>query len=90
MFGTPAFSTAATISSPSATFMASGFSQRIILPALAAASTISLCGLFGEPMSISVDVLARDQLSPVGLVRLVAPVLGERFDLVFIAAADRP
>ena len=52
MLGTPAFSTAADISSASATFMASGFSQRIILPALAAASTISLCVLLGEPMSI--------------------------------------
>ena len=33
--------------------MASGFSQRIILPALAAASTISLCVLLGVPMSIT-------------------------------------
>ncbi len=33
-----------------------------------------------------VDVLALDQLSPVGLIRFVAPVFGERLDLVLFAA----
>ena len=51
MLATPAFSTAATISAPSAAFMASGFSHRIILPAAAAAIAISLCMLFGVQMS---------------------------------------
>ena len=51
MFGTSAASTARTISSPSAVFIDSGFSQRIILPAFAAASAISLCRLFGVQMS---------------------------------------
>ena len=45
MLGTPAASTALTISRPSSAFIASGFSQRIIFPALAAARTgkIILC-----------------------------------------------
>ena len=34
-----------------------------------------------------VDVVAGDQLPPVGLVRLIAPVLGERLDLVLVAGA---
>jgi hypothetical protein len=41
------------ISSPSAAFIASGFSHRIIFPAFAAASAISLCVLFGVQMSIA-------------------------------------
>ena len=52
MFGTPARSTAATIASPSAAFMASGFSQQTHLPAAAAASAISLCMRLGTQMSI--------------------------------------
>ena len=63
MFGTPAASTARTISSPSAAFMASGFSQIIILPALAAAIAISLCAKFGTQMSIRSISLASDQLA---------------------------
>jgi hypothetical protein len=50
-FGTPARSTAATIASPSAALMASGFSQSVILPAAAAASAISQCRWFGTQMS---------------------------------------
>ena len=53
MLATFAVSTAATISLPSAVFIASGFSHRIILPAAAAASAISLCRLFGVQMSIT-------------------------------------
>ena len=53
MFGTSAFSTASTIFSPSGPFMASGFSHRIILPALAAAMAISACVLFGVQMSMA-------------------------------------
>src|SRR5687767_11190274 len=57
MFGTPfppfADSTALTISSPSRESIASGFSQRIIFPAFAAAIAISLCVLFGVQMSIA-------------------------------------
>ena len=48
----PAFTTAATMASASAVFIASGFSQRIILPASAAANTISWCVLLGLPISI--------------------------------------
>ena len=51
MFGTPARSTAWTIASPSAAFMASGFSQSTHLPACAAAIAISLCRWFGTQMS---------------------------------------
>jgi hypothetical protein len=51
VFATPAFSTAATIFSPSAVFMARGFSHRIILPFLAASMAISACRLFGTQMS---------------------------------------
>ena len=51
--GTPAFSTASTISWPSAVSIDSGFSQRIILPASAAAIAISWCKLFGAQMSIA-------------------------------------
>ena len=53
MFGTPAFSTASTISWPCSRFIASGFSQRIILPASAAAMAISACVLLGVQMSIA-------------------------------------
>ncbi len=53
MFGTPAFSTASTIFRPSAAFMASGFSHRIILPCCAAAMAISACRLFGTQMSMA-------------------------------------
>ena len=53
MFGTPARSTAATIASPSAASMASGFSHSTHLPASAAAIAISLCRLFGTQMSIA-------------------------------------
>ena len=49
--GTLAFSTAATISRPSAVFMASGFSQMMALPASAAAMAICLCMLLGTQMS---------------------------------------
>ena len=52
MFGTFAFSTAFTIVSACAPFIASGFSHRIILPAAAAAIAISACVLFGLAMSI--------------------------------------
>ena len=52
MLGTPALSTAATISSASATFIASGFSQTIILPAPAAAITMSWCSTLGTQTSI--------------------------------------
>ena len=51
MFGTLAASTALTISRPSSAFMASGFSQRIALPALAAAIAISLWLLLGVQIS---------------------------------------
>ena len=40
-------------SAPSAAFIASGFSHRIILPALAAAMAISVCVLFGTQISIT-------------------------------------
>src|SRR5438876_10489306 len=52
MFGTFAFSTAATIFSPSGPVIDSGFSQRIILPALAAAVAISAWVLLGVQISI--------------------------------------
>ena len=68
-------------------FIASGFSHRIILPAAAAAMAISLCRLFGVQMSIASMSLPLDQLPPVGLDRLVAPLLGERLDLVRVAGA---
>jgi len=45
------FSTAATIFLPSATLIARGFSQTIILPALAAAMAIWAWKLFGTQMS---------------------------------------
>ena len=51
MLGTPAFSTAATIFSPSAAVRASGFSVSTILPALAAATAISMWRSFGTQMS---------------------------------------
>jgi len=51
VFATPAFSTAAHISSPSATVIDSGFSQRIIFLLAAHASAISLCRLFGTQIS---------------------------------------
>ena len=89
MLGTPAFSTAATIFSPSLVVRASGFSQSTILPAFAAAMAISMCRSFGTQMSIGVDVVARDQLAPVGLDRLVAPALGEVLRLGLVAAAGR-
>ena len=72
-----------------APFIASGFSHRIILPAWAAAMAISACRLFGVQMSIGVDVLALDQLPPVGLDRLVAPLVGECLGLGRVAGADR-
>ena len=53
MLATPAFSTAATISSASLTFIASGFSQTTILPALAAAMTRSWCSTLGTQTSIT-------------------------------------
>ena len=53
MFATPADSTALHISSPSAVSIARGFSQRIILPAFAAAMAISLCRLLGVQMSMA-------------------------------------
>ena len=53
MLATPAFSTASTIFNPSGPFMASGFSQRIILPAAAAAKAISAWVLFGVQMSMT-------------------------------------
>ncbi len=53
MFGTFAFSTAATIFSASGPVIASGFSQRIALPAFAAAMAISAWTLFGAAMSIT-------------------------------------
>jgi hypothetical protein len=51
MFGTLAFSMAFTMPSASLEFSARGFSQRIILPAFAAAMAISACRLFGTAMS---------------------------------------
>ena len=51
MLATPAFSTAATIALASARFMASGFSQTIILPASAAAITTSWCMILGTQTS---------------------------------------
>ena len=53
MLATPAASTAATISRPSAVFIASGFSHRIAFLLAAAASAISLCMLLGVQMSIT-------------------------------------
>jgi len=53
MFGTFAFATAATIVSASFAFNASGFSQRIIFPAFAAAMAISAWVLFGVQMSMT-------------------------------------
>ena len=52
MLATPALSTAATISSASAAFIASGFSQTTILPASAAAITMSWCSTLGTHTSI--------------------------------------
>ena len=52
MFGTFAASTASVIFSASLAFIARGFSQRIILPAFAAAMAISAWTLFGAAMSI--------------------------------------
>ena len=51
MFGTLAFSTAATIFLPSAVLRAIGFSVSTILPALAAAMAISMWRSFGTQMS---------------------------------------
>jgi hypothetical protein len=53
MFGTFAFSTASTILTPSGPFMERGFSQRIILPAAAAARAISAWVLLGVQMSMT-------------------------------------
>ena len=69
-------------------FIASGFSHRIILPAWAAAMAISACELFGVQMSMTSMSLRSMQLPPVGLDRFVAPLLGERLDLVGAAGAD--
>jgi len=51
MLGTLAFSTAATMVLASARLMASGFSQQIILPASAAATTTSWCMMLGTQTS---------------------------------------
>ena len=53
MLATPAFSTAATISSASRAFMANGFSQTTILPVSAAAITMSWCSTLGTQTSIT-------------------------------------
>jgi hypothetical protein len=59
MFGTSAFSTAATIFSASGgVHRPSGFSHITILPAFAAAMAISAWVSFGLAMSMSVDILA--------------------------------
>jgi len=53
MLGTLAFSMAFTMTSACFEFIASGFSQRIILPALAAAMACSAWRLLGVAMSIT-------------------------------------
>ena len=53
MFGTPAFSTAATIASASFAVRPSGFSHITILPAFAAAIAISWCVSLGLAMSMT-------------------------------------
>jgi hypothetical protein len=57
---------------PSATFIASGFSHRIILPAWAAAMAISRA-VVGHADIDRVDVVPLQQLAPIALDRLVAP-----------------
>ena len=52
MFGTPGLLDRLDhLRFPSAAFIASGFSQRIILPACGRGEAISLCRLFGVQMS---------------------------------------
>jgi hypothetical protein len=53
IFGTPAFSTASTMAFDSAPFRPSGFSQRIALPAWAAAMATSAWVSLGLAMSIT-------------------------------------
>ena len=70
--------------------IASGFSQMMLLPAAAAASTISLCVLLGVQTVDVVDVIAFDQLPPVRFVGFVAPLIGKRLQLLFrLQGADR-
>ena len=87
MFGTLAFSTAFVIRRLSARFIASGFSQRIILPALAAARAISAWTLLGAANVDKVDIRTGDELFPVGLDGLIAPDAGESPRFRGIAAA---
>ena len=77
MLGTPAFSTASTIVSPSAAVRASGFSQSTILPALAAAMAISAWRSLGTQMSMASMSLRSTSLRQSVSTRLVAPLVGE-------------
>ena len=65
-------------SSPPRPRSASGFSHRTILPACGRGDGDLGVRVVGRGDVDQVDVLALDELAPVGLDRLVAPVLGER------------
>ncbi len=78
-----------TIASASAALRPSGFSHITILPGLRGGDGDLGVGVVGAGDVDQVDVLALDQLAPVGLDRFVAPVIGESLGRVGVARADR-
>ena len=70
-------------------FIASGFSHRTILPAAIARQRNLGVRVVGRADVDRIDILALDQLAPVGLDRLVAPLLGEILGPLGRSPADR-
>ena len=89
MFGRFAASTAATICSASAAFRPSGFSHITILPALRGGDGDLGMRVVRARDVDEVDVLAGDQVAPVRLEGLVAPICREGLGARRVARANR-